>query len=275
MAATGPQVSLTDLPDLSQKQMAFHDSTWFRTHGLDKSLPRPDQVRARCPASDPLRPRSVVKFEEFELAVKFGKHVTTYEAVCLRTVKQMLSNKVPVPEVYGWMVDDKQSICGHLRLIFQALRSARQDPSMQFIGSLSNGPSRDRVLDLQRSSGPWPTVARFHNWLSWLWRRHAPGPDAIADLWRQLLNDSSPIVLTHGDVHQSNIIVSATSPAHLLAIIDWEQSGWYPTYWEYCKTVHTVAEYDEWRSARWIDSVFTPHPDAEEAFDLYTGAIGP
>ena len=100
-------------------------------------------------------------------------------------------------------------------------------------------------------------------------------PDKIADPWRQLLDDNSPIVLTHGDLHQSNIIVSATSPAYVLAIVDWEQSGRYPDYWEYCKTVYTVYESDDWRSAGWIDSILTPHPLAKEAFDFYTRAFGP
>lgn len=158
--AASPQVLFKDLPDGSQLQMAFHDSTWFKTHGLTRLFPTPDQVRAQCPAPEPFRPRPVARFEELDLVVKFGDRVTTSEAVCLRAVKQQFANQVPVPEVYGWIVDgqevflymqlirgptllerwgtmsyqDKQLVCSHLRLILQFLRSTKQDPSTRFIG---------------------------------------------------------------------------------------------------------------------------------------------
>jgi hypothetical protein len=76
-------VSYKDLPVVSQSRVTFSDSTWFRTHGLTRSFPAPDQVRAR---SDPTHPRMVVKLEELDLVVKFNK-VTVSEAVCLRAVK--------------------------------------------------------------------------------------------------------------------------------------------------------------------------------------------
>ena len=30
-------------------------------------------------------------------------------------------------------------------------------------------------------------------------------------------------------------MISPTSPRKVLALVDWEYSGWYPDYWEYCK----------------------------------------
>jgi aminoglycoside phosphotransferase (APT) family kinase protein len=110
--------------------------------------------------------------------------------------------------------------------------------------------------------------------MSWLWRRHAPEPNKIADPWRGLLKDDSEIMLTHGDLHRSNIIVSAASPARVIAIIDWEQSGWYPDYWEYCKMDYVAAYDDDWRSAGWTDSILVPQPAAKEAFDFYSNAFG-
>lgn len=142
-------------------------------------------------------------------------------------------------------------------------------------GPFLGGPSKDRILEFQPSPGPWPSVASFHDWLSRIWRRHAPKPDEVADPWRLLLDDDSSVVLTHGDLHRSNIIVSATSPAYVLAIIDWEQSGWYPDYWEYCKTLYTAGVWEDWISDGWVDRILTPHSSAEEAFHFYTRAIGP
>ncbi|KAF1842869.1 uncharacterized protein K460DRAFT_314583 [Cucurbitaria berberidis CBS 394.84] len=299
MTAT-PEVSFADLPDASQTQMDFQDSTWFKTHGLTRSLPSPEDVRARCPAPTLDNPKPIVRYEELDLLVKFGDRVRVSEAVCLRAIKQLFGNQVPVPEIYGWRVEgqhvfiymqlihgptllerwatmsyeDRQSVCSHLHVILHYLRLTKQDSSNEFIGQFLGGPSKDRILDFQPSPGPWKSAASFHDWLSWLWRRRAPEPDQIADPWRQMLDDKSDIVLTHGDLHRSNIIVSATSPVYVVAIVDWEQSGWYPDYWEYCKTMYTVPYHEDWRSAGWIDSILTPQPAAQEAFDYYTEALG-
>lgn len=89
------------------------------------------------------------------------------------------------------------------------------------------------------------------------------------------MKDDGDIILTHSDLHQSNIIVSATSPVYVLAIVDWEQCGWYPDYWEHCKTAYTVAEWDDWFSGGWIDLILPPNPTAQAAFDFYTKALGP
>lgn len=48
----------------------------------------------------------------------------------------------------------------------------------------------------------------------------------------------SPIVFTHSDLNFSNILItprSSNETPQVLAIIDWEQSGWMPSFWEYSK----------------------------------------
>lgn len=161
MMGSSPQRSFENLPDSSQKYVTFQNTTWSRTHGLIRSLPTPEQIRARF--QEPIFPYSqlIAKFEELDLIVKFGEHVTISEIVCLRIVKELSSNRVPVPEVYGWAVDDhhvflymqlirgpsllerwptmnqgdRASVCNHLRVILKSLRLIKQDPSMKFIGN--------------------------------------------------------------------------------------------------------------------------------------------
>jgi len=99
-----------------------------------------------------------------------------------------------------------------------------------------------------------------------------PNPKSIEDPWRQLLPDEGPIVLTHGDLRPANIIVTAQSPVRVAAIVDWEQAGWYPDYWEYCKAAFTASHDGEWRG--WIDQFLKPQEAALEAFDFYTMALG-
>ena len=47
--------------------------------------------------------------------------------------------------------------------------------------------------------------------------------------------DNIPIVFTHNDLCAPNVLLSRGTNPRVAAIIDWGQSGWYPSYWEYCK----------------------------------------
>jgi|TARA_R110002003_G_scaffold214_40_gene16330 hypothetical protein len=105
-----------------------------------------------------------------------------------------------------------------------------------------------------------------------LWRRHVPDPGSIEDPWRDLLPDDGPILLTHGDLRPANIIVTAKGPVKVVAIVDWEQAGWYPDYWEYCKAMFTASYDGEWRG--WVDRFLDPHVGPVEAFDFYTFTLG-
>lgn len=50
-----------------------------------------------------------------------------------------------------------------------------------------------------------------------------------------LFPENVPVVFTHGGLHPRNIVVSAGPRPHVVAILGWEQAGWYPSYWELCK----------------------------------------
>jgi aminoglycoside phosphotransferase (APT) family kinase protein len=53
-----------------------------------------------------------------------------------------------------------------------------------------------------------------------------------------MLPDTARICLTHGDLNLANILVLRSpdgSQISVSGIVDWEQAGWYPDYWEYCK----------------------------------------
>ncbi|KAJ7065231.1 kinase-like domain-containing protein [Mycena amicta] len=61
------------------------------------------------------------------------------------------------------------------------------------------------------------------------------------------------VVFSHGDLNAGNIIISSDAPQRIVAIIDWETLGWYPSCWE---------EMSIWRGVRyntgsdgWTDAV--------------------
>jgi thiamine kinase-like enzyme len=79
------------------------------------------------------------------------------------------------------------------------------------------------------------------------------------------MSDTGEIVFTHSDIHQANIIVSPSGPPKILAVVDWEQAGWYPDYWEYCRACYIAGPWEEWQYC-WIPKLLEPQPDTYEVY---------
>ena len=83
----------------------------------------------------------------------------------------------------------------------------------------------------------------------------------------EICNDF-PIVFIHNDLCPPNILLSPGPNLKVTAIIDWGQSGWYPSYWEYCKgrRVHfdsddfDTAMQEEWHT-KYLPMVLDPMDD--------------
>ncbi|KAI9837320.1 MAG: hypothetical protein M1819_000394 [Sarea resinae] len=273
--------------------MDFVESSFFNVHGPKARLPTPAEVRALSPRSRPVR------FEQLDLFVKFGYEVAIEEAQCLWAVRKVFGQDVPVPEVYGWRVDedqifiymqlirgqtlaerwdflshsDKSTICDQLRQMIASLRRTEQDPSDPFIGSINRGALLDYIFQGKPKGGPFANISLFHDWLSWLPWRWLPPSQNFVDPYKSLLPDTGTITLTHCDLHRGNIIISTTAPPRVLAIVDWGQSGWYPDYWEYCKACYTAPDWEEWRS-EWIPTFLSPRMEEAEIVSEYVIAMG-
>lgn len=81
------------------------------------------------------------------------------------------------------------------------------------------------------------------------WPTTDDGPDldptSITGPYRDMLPDDFDIHFTHANLIPVDIMVSKDSPCRVLAIIDWEQSGWYPAYWELCKAELTTEPHSQ------------------------------
>ncbi|KAI5866814.1 kinase-like domain-containing protein [Durotheca rogersii] len=269
-----------DTAEKTIENVDFQDSGFFTRPGSPvRRLPTPDEVRAAARAAQ--QPQnfdhpSPVIFPSLGLLVKYGGGVRVAEAKCLRFIRQNLLGRVRIPEVYGWRTDSRQTfiyiefiegdtleklwptmndkerttICSQLRRMVEEWRGLRQDKA--FLGSIESGPLPDRIFEgAPETAGPFLSLPIFHDWYTtaigpnkFNWEGKKPHP------FRIKFPDNGPIVFTHSDLHPSNIILSkdAGQLLHVAAIIDWEQSGWYPWYWEYCKarwTSEVGAEWDE------------------------------
>ncbi|KMP07887.1 hypothetical protein CISG_08030 [Coccidioides immitis RMSCC 3703] len=295
-AAAQATLLAAHLPDASVSHMDFRDSSYFKSH---VSLPTPEQVKERCNHADKTfyRP-SPVSFNQLGLLVKFGQCVSVVEAQCIWAIRNLFGDRVPVPELYGWRVEgdvvfiymekvqgallhdkwgsfsdtDKIAVCAQLYGMISSLRELRQDPAHPFIGSISG----NRVLDYifrGWSTGPFKTVNELHDWISWIPRRNLPDPNQVEDPYRAYLPDAVAIKFTHADLHRHNIIVSKTLPPQIVAIIDWEQAGWYPEYWEWCKACYTSDYEGEWR-LHYMPMFLTPYHDEHNVFAEYVHFMG-
>ncbi|KNG89484.1 hypothetical protein ANOM_002282 [Aspergillus nomiae NRRL 13137] len=261
----------------------------------------PDKRKVYYPDPPYVSPPPVL-FENMRLFVKWGSSVRVSEAQCLYAIRRFLRDNVPVPEVYGWRTDgdekfiymeytegqtlekvwdmmepdDRVSICRELRTIVDNLRRLEQDPSDPFIGNVVRASLYDRAFHLSYMSeaGPFATVRDFHEWFTFLPRRRMSDPYSVpVEPFRHDLPDNSTIKFTHGDLHRSNIIVTLFPPYRILAIIDWEQSGWLPAYWEARKAQYTAHWREEW-SVRYLPMILDPYTSTWEPWDWYTGSMG-
>jgi thiamine kinase-like enzyme len=97
-----------------------------------------------------------------------------------------------------------------------------------------------------------------------------PMAERPPDPYRDLLADDVDICFTHGDLNLRNIMIDgAPGAVKISAIIDWEQAGWYPAYWEYCKSLIAVPYDHEWRDSGWSDTVMYRYEDEWIAFSEY------
>ena len=301
------------VPDLARTKVDFLESSFFHCHGLDGQLPEPCEVRARAtdplnPSPKPVIFKDLNLLVKFGCNVIpneaqclyiikkiFGDAVPCPEVYGWRIdgqdkfIYMQLIEGQTLKERWETLNDEEKTfVCIQLREILTRLRSARQDPSDQsigmskrlgqnlhltIIGSINGGSPTDIVFECKPMVGSFPTVEAFNDWFAQLpqhWLRAAQRYD---DPYRESLPDAGAITLTHGDIHGSNIMVTATDPPRILGLLDWAHGGWYPDYWEYCKAAYVSHYSSEWRS-RWISMFLEERLEAHEAFAEFCQQMG-
>lgn len=154
-----PHISVSSLPDISQPEMNFYDTSFFKDNPL-RALPSPEHVRQQVPG----RRSGAVKYEDLGLVVKFNPELSFEEAQTMRAIKSAFpQGEVSVPEVFGWrsygehqfiymsfvegetLYDlwdslaetDKELICVELRNIISSLQQITRDPTEGVICELN------------------------------------------------------------------------------------------------------------------------------------------
>ncbi|KOS47034.1 hypothetical protein ACN38_g1999 [Penicillium nordicum] len=283
------------------------DSSFFNRWS---ELPSPEEVRKTTEdhsldnrknltyAGRHMKPPLAV-FDHMGLVVKWGVLVNIHEAQSTYAVYHLLNGRVPVPEIFGWRTDggekfiymqyvqgqtlekawdslqltDRDTIARELRTICDNLRQLEQDHSDKFIGNVMRKSIYDRVFASHtHEAGPFTTVREFHDWFIFLCRKPMRDPHSVPiEPFRYDLPDDNAIKFTQGDLHRSNIIISLCEPCRVLAIVDWEQSGWLPEYWEARKMEWTVSD-KEW--PKYPPLILDQYKSTVEAWWWYVASLG-
>ncbi|KAK3699037.1 hypothetical protein LTR37_016641 [Vermiconidia calcicola] len=288
--------SLTFDAALSQQSASatvnFQHTSYFKSPSVAfpmAPLPPPEAVLSQYPKN----PLGVVHFENLGVVVKpSDEHSQVTKAIR----RAFPGNEVPVPELYGWKtyegrnfiymsqmpgmtlkeawanlsLTEKQSVTAQIGHIVSALRDIPHPSCYPYIGSISHG----RVQDLYfrgdpEASGPFQNVKEFNDHVQLLSVPESLRSDQIEDPYRHLLPDTGNICFTHADLHLDNIMVSSSHPRKITGILDWEQCGWYPEYWEYCKLHLNSPWSHEWRKEGFADSVTERHEAELDAIGEY------
>ncbi len=120
---------------------------------------------------------------------------------------------------------ERAEISNQLRDYLNQLRAIKGS----YIGGFGRTPAVDERLSSEEG-GPFECEAEWNDFLLEGLIRSCP-PILRSMIHSQLRTDHE-IVLTHGDMHPSNIIVR---DGRIVALIDWENAGFYPEYLELIK----------------------------------------
>ncbi|CAK7225577.1 hypothetical protein SCUCBS95973_005913 [Sporothrix curviconia] len=212
---------------------------------------------------------------------KAGRSVQLGEADALRVAED---GGIPVPHVYGaettpegrkqiamdfiegktlsdvWpdlTLEEKTAYARELRAILVKMREIPPPPD-NYIGACDGNEIRDgRNIGTHTAPVCYGEDA-FKEYL--MLEFHPNMPTGMRRAFAQRLAKQAPhrIVLTHGDLAPRNIMVR---DGHIVALLDWEDAGWYPEYWEYVKLFQRMGAMErDW--ATFSDDIFPQdYPD--------------
>lgn len=153
--------------------------------------------------------------------------------------------------------EDKTLVCRQLRDYISQLRALKSPNGL--ICSFGGRP----VIDARRRSsyrgGPFTNEAAYNDFLV----SDLIGPSKIHDIIRRQMRADHEIVLSHGDLHDINIMVRPG--VGVVAIIDWEKAGYYPEYVDLLTPLRTT----QWSSGYYEEllNIFPQQYDAEFMVD--------
>ncbi|KAL3473712.1 kinase-like domain-containing protein [Aspergillus californicus] len=203
--------------------------------------------------------RKVVRVGD-TFARKYGPNLRAHEPDNLRFIAA--NTTIPVPKVHdvewedgklvsftmdympGTKLDDawdsldhdqKLSIAKQLHGYVAQLRKLKGT----YIGGVNGTAVIGKMFRLE--CGPFDTEQAFNKFI--LQEVHDRTPDILRELIKEAVLDTHEIVFTHSDLAPRNILVEN---GQVTAILDWEDAGWYPEYWESFRALRQLRPVPDW-----------------------------
>ncbi|KAI0677723.1 kinase-like protein [Trametes maxima] len=164
----------------------------------------------------------------------------------------LVMKKVQCLERVWGQLDDTQrrSIVKQLHS-FLALLRALPPPHGRAVCALNAARLTDSRITSGGAVGPFLDEHDFNDRVVQTSRLFLPAPDIVQH--RARMRGDHAIVFTHGDVAPRNVVVDGGSD-RVMALLDWQQAGWYPEHWE------------------WVKAIWCP-PSPKAAGDLWVEAV--
>lgn len=155
----------------------------------------------------------------------------------------------------------KRSEDSKAKLLSQLAEKIREMRDLQpsegiMVASVDGGSLFDcRIPGPSLRFGPFDTIQNFHRHLRIGMEFGSRIDLEIQELIKQQ-SKTWPLVFTHGDLSSLNILVRGDD---IVGIIDWETTGWYPSYWEYTSAHQVNPQNSFWVNE--IDKFLQPMPE--------------
>ncbi|RYO85306.1 hypothetical protein DL762_005259 [Monosporascus cannonballus] len=151
--------------------------------------------------------------------------------------------------------DEKESVLCQLKGYFAELRQIEGS----YIGSIDGSSCEDQYFDDDPGQyGPYKDESEFTKGLVKAWS-HGRDDDPFVHILCQMALDifkGHKAVMTHNDFDPRNILIQSSK---VVAILDWEKSGFYPECWEYCKALWRPGWNSGWMKDQAVSRVLTPY----------------
>jgi hypothetical protein len=162
---------------------------------------------------------------------------------------------VPLDQLWPTLEDSEKSvICAKLNGIITSIRSI---PAPPFYGSIDHGQFRHYLFyspDVDKEiCGPFDSEDHFNAALvkrlrsDWAqMEKHSYKADFYERNLGKVLIGHKPI-FSHSDLQRKNVLVHWDPlQGSMVSLIDWEEAGWFPAYWEYFTALQGVQWDDDW-----------------------------
>lgn len=213
-----------------------------------------------------------VESRTLELVEKFTKMPAPRAIDVLETpdASHLLMTQVPgrpIGQLLNAMTDEQvENAVTDLKRYVAELRSIPNEASkFQICNSEGGGILDWRIPDSQSEKLRFHTETDFHNCLTEMMthdtRRHAAKSHAIPHA----------VVFTHGDLNPRNILAEN---GKITGIVDWENAGFFPEYWEYTKMHYTVRSLIR-SLAGVVDQVFEGYRDELRVENMVSDLASP